>query len=483
MFQTDVIVVGGGPVGLMAACELALLGVGVTVIERRTERVRQSRAFTIHTRTIETLALRGFLEECLTLGIPVPTGHYGMLETRLDFSAVDSSYPYSMFLPQEKLEGILEERAIALGVDVRRGYYVEELDQEAEFVRVIGRDGENRFEFHAEYVLGTDGARSLVRKSCGIEFPGNESNATFYFGDVVLNKPLAPGAFGSRNARGGVYAVPIGSGLHRVIFLDPSREHIPASEQVTLEELLEGAERILGTDLGICNPVWLSRVGDETRLATAYRRGRIFLAGDAAHIHMPAGGQGLNVGLQDAINLGWKLAGVIRQLAPDTLLDSYEDERMPVAASLAANTRAQTLLLNSFGEDGVAMREVMNQLLRIPAANLKIAKEISALSVSYEQPLFRDLEAHPDWTGNRLTDLDLELASAARTTLYSLLQQGNWVDLVLDTGSAHKLPRQLSSQWVRRIEATIHNSGSRFDSLGSILIRPDGYIAGVSTRT
>ena len=468
----------------MAACELALAGVHVTVLERRVERVKQSRAFTIHSRTIEIMGLRGLAEHMLDEGIQTPTGHYGALETRLDFTSLDTRFPFVLFLPQLKIEGILEERAVELGVDLRRGHLVETIQQQNDSVQIAGTASTQRFEIYSRYVVGADGARSVVRRQIGFDFPGSESNASSYFGDVIVRNPPSPGPFSIRNERGGVLAAPIGDGYHRVILLDPLRAHIPVSVPVTLEEMREAAQRIIGSDIGITDPVWMSRVGNETRLVTSYRQGRVFLAGDAAHIHMPAGGQGLNVGLQDAMNLAWKLAGVLRGWAPDNLLDSYDRERRPVGEALIESTLTQASIMTNFNREGLVLRQTLNQLLLVPIVNRQLALEVSAFAVSYPEPILPDISSlNPEWAGKRLRDESLQLSDGSMTTLYALQQRGDWIALNLVEGEVSIIPPCISSKWIKTVRATAIEPKSRLRDLRTILIRPDGHVASVVERS
>ncbi|QSQ25291.1 FAD-dependent monooxygenase [Pyxidicoccus parkwayensis] len=481
----EVGIVGGGPTGLLLACELALAGVRVRVFERRTEPVRESRALTMHPRSLEVLALRGLEERFLSQGRPLPTGHFGMLDTRLDFSGLDTTYRFTLFLPQAVTEALLEERARELGVDLRRGHAVEELLQDVESVELSGTTEGRPFRCHARYVVGADGARSIVRQLAGIAFPGTDTTRTSMLGDVTLGSPPASPFLALTNARGGVVIVPLGPGIHRIIVTDSEREGTPLKEPVTLDELRASITRIAGSDLGMREPRWLSRFGNETRLAERYRAGRVLLAGDAAHMHFPAGGQGLNVGLQDAMNLGWKLAAVLKEGAPDALLDSYHRERHGVGHALLRNTEAQAALMG-FTPETLALRELMNGLLKHPAVNRQLAEHLGGLDVRYPalDVLGSTNEASllPEWTGRRLPDLELQRFVGGTQRLYSALHGGRWLRLQV-TLSTRMFPDTVAGMepsWRPRAEflyARPAQEGELLQGVGWMLIRPDGHVA------
>ncbi len=475
----EVAVVGGGPTGLMLACELALAGIQVTVFERREERIQQSRALTIHPRSVEVLALRGWEGPFLERGKPLPTGHFAMLETRLDFSVLDTTFKFTMLISQVMTETLIEERARALGVDLRRGYEVKELRQDAEGVDLSGTAAGQAFRCRARYVVGADGARSVVRQLSGIGFMGTDTSVTAMLGDVVLAEPPSTPGHILTNGRGGVMIVPLSPGIHRVLVTDPERMQVPVKESVTLDELKRSVTKVCGTDFGMTDPQWLSRFGNETRIAESYRAGRVLLAGDAAHIHFPAGGQGLNVGLQDAMNLGWKLAGVLRDRAPASLLDSYHRERYPVGYALLRNTEAQTALMN-FTPSVLALREMLSGFLKNPVLNRSLAERLGGMDMVYpelELPAPR-VEGEPVKTliGKRLPDLELKLPTGAVRRLYSFMHEGKWLLLHLRQGSN---PARLEPEWTRWtnvVQARLGDDREELRGLSGILIRPDGHV-------
>ncbi|MGW0484104.1 FAD-dependent monooxygenase [Nonomuraea sp. NPDC003214] len=374
----DTVVVGAGPVGLWTAAELALGGGRPLVLERAEQRSPHSKALAIHPRTIEVLAMRGQEQAFLDGGLPVPDGHFGMLPARLEFRELATPFPFMLAHPQLRTEELLEQHALALGVVIRRGHRVTGLSQDEQGVtlRVSGPAG--AYEITADHVVGADGAGSTVRQAAGIGFPGTDSTIFGFLGDVELADPpeRRPGTW--HNEHGALIVAPIPGGRYRVT------GYAPSTFTPTLESLRETTQRIAGTDFGMHSPVWLSRFGNATRLAAQYRKGRVFLAGDAAHMHFPAGGVGLNVGLQDAMNLGWKLAAVQRGRAEASLLDTYHQERHPVGESLVEHTKAQTALITATTEDGLPLRRFMADLLRAhPGVAAELAGTLTALDVRY----------------------------------------------------------------------------------------------------
>ncbi|MGF9645638.1 monooxygenase [Paenibacillus sp. MABNS29] len=474
----EVIVVGGGPVGMWLAAELALANVSVCVIERLEEPSGQSRALTLHPRTLEMFDMRGLKERFMKCGRPIRTGHFSMLNTRLDFSVLDSSSNYTLFIPQVITEQVIEEHALKLGVVVHRGMEVvsvREHEQGVEVVSVCASGPQaNVSVMKAAYVVGADGAGSIVRKQAGIAFPGTDTTLTAVLADVELANPPESGVHSEYSERGGVMIAPVYSDIYRVILTTPRMMEIPKDVPVTLEEVQTGLYDLLGTDLGVSNPRWLSRFGNATRQAQTYRKGRILLAGDAAHIHFPAGGQGMNVGLQEAVNLGWKLAGVIRGWAPDTLLSSYHDERYPVNTQFLRNTEVQTRLLD-FTPAVLAHRQLHEEWLRHPEINQSMAEQISALDVCY--PATSNIPQHP-LNGKRFADFELHLPDGMTSYAYDLLHEGCFVLLHLaqDNEVSNEF-RHSSLSHISYVEAVAEELPVGWRDVHTVLIRPDGYIA------
>ncbi|GAA2625897.1 FAD-dependent oxidoreductase [Paractinoplanes durhamensis] len=396
----EVIVVGGGPVGLFLACELRLAGVSVAVLEQRAERGPHTKAMAVHARTVEQLAMRGLAEPLLTAGVRLPSWHFGFLGTKVDFTGLDSPYPFVLSHPQNRTEALLEEHATELGATVTRGEQVTAVSQENDGVRVESATGTTR---EAKWVVGADGAGSAVRTSAGVAFPGIEPSFYSYLGDVLADSPPPPG-FHVVNEHGAMMVAPMPGGVYRIAGYDPAHQEHDGRREITLDELRGICERIAGRDFGIHDPLWLSRFDNTTRVAESYRQGRVLLAGDAAHMHFPAGGVGLNLGLQDAINLGWKLAAVIQGRAGEELLDSYDTERRPWGDDVARHTMAQTALITATGPEGLALRELLSGLLAdFPAVSDRLARRLAAIDVSYPPA---DPGAHP-LTGTRVAEADL----------------------------------------------------------------------------
>lgn len=477
--EFDVVIVGAGPVGLWLACELALANVSVAVIERRAERVTQSRALAIHGRTIEVFALRGIADRFLSRGRTIPASHFGALDTKLDYSAFDTRFPFILLLPQAVTERLLEERALELGVQIRRGHVFETVELRADSLVLQGQSGGTGFRVAARYAVGADGARSAMRRAADIDFSGHPAQHSFLLGDVVLDAPPAQPLLTIVNEAGGLLVVPLGDGVHhRIVVVDVPAITVPSSEPLSVAELAAAATRISGTDFRPRDPIWLSRFTDETRLAEHYRKDRILLAGDAAHIHAPMGGQGLNVGIQDAMNLGWKLASVVRGTAPEELLDTYERERRPVGEVLRRNTLAQVALFCNFDPSALALRATFEDMLRITAVNRRLATEGSGFDVAYSEPL---LQPEPGWehrngvSGQRVPDMDVVLEDGSRAALYQFLEDGRWLRLQLapadepcsDAGT------------VRSISLAAGAKNGLLAGIAAALVRPDGYLAHV----
>ncbi|KAA5834914.1 monooxygenase [Saccharopolyspora hirsuta] len=476
--DVDVIVVGAGPTGLMLACELALGGVRTRVLERRAEPQRNSRALTLHPRSLELLDQRGLLDRFLPLGRTAPGWHFAQLPTHLDFSALDSRLGCTLFLAQARTEALLAERARELGVEIRYGSELVDLSQDSDGVeaQVLGRRG---VETHrARFAVGCDGGRSRTREAAGIGFPGTDETLTGVLGDFAAIDD-DPAVLGAARARG-VLVAPLEGGLTRLVYLDPERMRVPSREPVTLEEFRASLIRVCGSDCGVAEPRWLSRFGNATRLAERYRSGRILLAGDAAHVHFPAAGQGLNTGLQDAVNLGWKLAAAVNGWSPPGLLDSYHDERHPVGRAVTENTEVQTLLAEltlvpQYQRPGAALRELLDDLLSIEEVNRRLAAQVSALGTAYP-PTSPDADP---LVGRRMPDIGLSATASGATRVYELLPEGRFA--LLDFAGDPELGTGWSSR-VSAVSVSKLDDHADLDGVIEVLVRPDGHIAW-ATRT
>lgn len=469
MTEHSVVIAGGGPTGLMLAGELTLADVDVVVVERRTsQEVDGSRAGGLHPRTIEVLDQRGIADRFLDEGQTHP--FVGYAGTFLDISDFPTRHNYLLALWQSKFEPILADWVEELGVSVLRGTEVVGFAQDDSGVDVeLSTGGPVR----AEYLVGCDGGRSLVRKTAGIDFPGWDPTNSYLIAQVEMGQEPE---IGMRPEGGGIGPVnrEEGGNPYGVVLLEKDTEPIG---EPTLEDLRSSLVAAYGTDFGVHNPIWISRFTDTCRQAASYRQGRVLLAGDAAHIHGPQGGQGLNTGIQDAVNLGWKLAQVVKGLSPDSLLDTYHAERHPVGARVLQNTMAQ-VALSRIDERSQALRTAMLELLALDEPRQRIAGMISGLDVHYDLG-----EGHP-LLGRRMPDLDLDTGDGP-TRVFSLLHDSR--PLLLNLGEPGGFDLSIWEDRVRQVDA--RNEGvwelpviGEVAAPTALLIRPDGHVVWVGER-
>jgi 2-polyprenyl-6-methoxyphenol hydroxylase-like FAD-dependent oxidoreductase len=452
----DVIVAGGGPTGVMLAAELRLHGVHVLVLEKERERPRRAGSLGLHVRSIEVMDQRGLLERFLPLGQQYPLGGFAGI-TKPVPDGLDTAHPYILGIPQSITERLLTEHATELGAEIQRGSELVGLSQDEQGVTAELADGT---QLRSRYLVGCDGGRSAVRKLLGVDFPGEPASNEWLLCDVELTAPaetVAAVVAEVRKTYLGFGAVPLEDGVYRVVVpADGVAED--STVPPTLEELRRQLRVFAGTDWGAHSPRLLSRFGDATRLAERYRVGRVLLAGDAAHIHPPTGGQGLNLGIQEALNLGWKLAAEVDGWAPAGLLDSYETERYPVAADVLNTTRAHAELL-SLEPGPQAMRELLAELMDFEDVHRYLIEKVAAIGIRYD---FGD--GH-ELLGRRLRDVALK-----QGRLYELMHGGR--GLLLDqTGG-------LSVEgWADRVDHVVDMSQEL--DVPAVLLRPDGHVAWV----
>ncbi|MER7209233.1 rifampin monooxygenase [Streptosporangium sp. NPDC000239] len=452
----DVIIAGCGPTGATLAAELRLHDVRVLVLEKETEPKSFVRIVGLHARSLELMAMRGLLDRVLEHGRRRPAGGFFAAIPKPAPENLDSAHAYLLGIPQPVIERLLEEHAIELGAQVRRGWTVTGFEQDDEGVTVELADGRR---LRSRYLVGCDGGRSTVRKLLGVGFPGEPSRAETLMGEMEVGasqEEIAARTAEVRESHQRFWLRPFGGGVYSVLV--PAEGVGDRAEPPTLEDFKQRLRAVAGTDFGVHSPRWLSRFGDATRLAERYRVGRVLLAGDAAHIHPPIGGQGLNLGVQDAFNLGWKLAAQIRGWAPETLLDTYQAERHPVAEDVLDNTRAQTELLST--EPGPqAVRRLLTELMDFDEVNRHLIEKITAIGVRY------DFGAGPDLLGRHLRDIEVK-----QGRLYDLLRHGR--GLLLD-----RTERLTAGGWSDRVDHLADPTAAL--DVPCVLLRPDGHVAWV----
>ncbi|MBQ0829094.1 FAD-dependent monooxygenase [Streptomyces tagetis] len=467
----EVVVVGAGPTGLTLAYELALAGVDTLVLEKLARRVDQVKGGGIHPRTAELLESRGLWEAVRERAVsrePVG-GHFAALPVPLDCAPWRTRHPFPVAVPQGDFEAVLGERALAAGARLERGAAVTEVAQDEEGVTVTAGGRRVR----ARHLVACDGAHSTVRKLLGLPFPGRPGTFRAVLADVALTGvsaqvPRTLGHMSTLTRRAGGYwamLVPLGGDRYRITFGGAAGTEAPGDAPVTREEITTALHAVYGPETTLGSVANASRFTDATRQVEEYRAGRVLFAGDAAHIHPPLGGQGLNLGVQDAFNLGWKLAATVRGRAPDGLLDSYHAERHPVGARVLHHTSAQRVLASPDpGEDVAALRDIVTDLLRLPDANRHLAGLVSGLSLGYPLP-----GGHP-LTGHRVPDADLVSADGP-VRLSALFHAGHAVllDLAGAVPDGLRLPPR-----VDLVRAEIAE-GAEGLGAAALLLRPDGY--------
>ncbi|WP_050803446.1 MULTISPECIES: FAD-dependent monooxygenase [Protofrankia] len=506
--RTDVVIVGAGPTGLMLAGELRLAGVEVVVLEALERPAGQSRAPGVYAATLAAWHQRGLLELFGDRLRPAAAGHFALLAGGLDLRPLDTDRPAAL-IGQAEVEQVLAEWATGLGAWIRRGHRVVGLTRAPGGVRALVTGPAGTYHLDADYLVGCDGGRSTVRRAAGFTFAGTSATAEVLLADVrgvpasqLRTLPRAPFPF-LRNERGWVGLTLLDADTTRVFVRGPARAPAPGGAAPTFEEIRDSAARIAGLDLSGGVPIWVSRFGNATRKVTESVRGRVVLAGDAAHVHPPFGGQGLGLGIADAVNLGWKLAATVRGRAPAGLLDTYHAERYPAVAAVLRLTQAQDVLMGG-GPAVDALREVLTRVFAEPDANRLMAAEVTGLGLRHDLG-----DDHP-LVGRRLPDRALRTADGTPTSTSRLLHpaRGVLLDLSanpgagfgadLDTGfgaglGASFAPSRLGAGWADRVDtvaarleeatdtaAADGRPGDELARLAAVLVRPDGQVAWVA---
>jgi 2-polyprenyl-6-methoxyphenol hydroxylase-like FAD-dependent oxidoreductase len=481
MTEHAVVIAGGGPTGLMLAGELALAGVDVVIVERRaSQALPGSRAGGLHSRTIEVFDQRGIADRFLSEGQTVQVGQFA--GTPLDISDFPTRHPYGLGLWQNHIERILADWVGELRVPIHYGREATGFAQDDIGVDVALSDGRS---LRAEYLVGCDGGRSLIRQAAGIEFPGWDPTTSALIAEAEMAEEPE---LGIRHDALGVHAIGrveyeirdgevvyMDGGPVRVMVTEP---HVGSTTEPTLRDVSDALIAVYGTDYGIHDPTWISRFTDMTRQAAAYRDGRVLLAGDAAHVHAPDGGQGLNTGVQDAVNLGWKLAQVVNRTSPESLLDTYHAERHPVAARVLRNTMAHVALRRP-DDRTKALRDTIAELVSMDEPRRRFAAMISGLDIHYDLG-----EGHP-LLGRRTPDLDLVTANGP-LRVFTLLHVARPVLLNLGEPGGFDI-----TPWADRVQLidAEYTGTWELPALGAVtaptavLIRPDGYVAWVGDPT
>ena len=457
MNTSDVVVVGAGPTGLMMAAELALGGAKVQLLEERIDKPNITRAFAVHARTLELLDARGMADELLTRGAPVyeiaPPGG-----ATIDMRELPSRFGMLLIVPQSGTEQVLQARVDDLGVQVVRGAEVVGLTQDDDCVTVKCAAGTS---IATRYVVGCDGAHSTVRQLVGIEFTGKQYETHILLADVRLTRAPQQTLTGVTNERGAVLMIPFGDGWFRAIAWDRLREQAPLNEPVTIDEIRDSFHRIADEDYGMTEMRWSSRFLSERKQAERYRAGRVFIAGDAAHVHSPLGGQGMNTGIADAMNLGWKLAEAVSGTAPGWLLDSYQSERLPVGAAVLRLTDAfNQLVLGRSKAQRLVQSLAVGTITRLPAGRRFMAGRLSQIGIDYPRRSRGDHRL----IGKRMPDVD-----CGGTRLYELLREGRFV---MVTNGDVDVDRP-------DVVTAVHRDD---DLPAAVLVRPDCFVAWADDR-
>lgn len=477
---SDVVVVGAGPVGLLLGCELRLSGVRPVVLERRAEPADVPKANGLGGQIMELLDYRGLLDRFraeASFARPFPGFPFGSVP--LNFTQLDTNPLTGMAIQQPRIEALLADRAAELDTEIRHGHELLAFAQDDAGVTIDVREPAGEYRLRTRYLVGCDGGRSTVRIQAGISFPGNTDPEVLRLGHFTA--PEAGGIFDNpeievpgigrlgsgwnRTPAGRLIATTLRPGTHIIGVRETDQAPADPNTPTTLEEFQASIHRVLGAELPLGTPIWLSRTVSQARLAETYRAGRVLLAGDAAHL-FPAGGSALNVGLTDTVNLGWKLAAEIHDWAPSGLLDTYHAERHPVAARTLMHTRAQAALDRAAGEEGEALRTLLTELVQFDEPLRHLGSMLHGSDTRYPMPGGGN---HP-LVGRLAPDLTLTMGDDQSNRIAELLHTAKPVLIDLAGDQLHE-----ASRWTNRM--TIHHAHCADSPADALLIRPDGYVA------
>ncbi|PRW64203.1 FAD-dependent monooxygenase [Actinopolyspora mortivallis] len=464
--DAPVIVVGAGPAGLVLAGELRLAGVNVIVVERLYERTGESRGLGFTARTMEVFDQRGLLPRFGEIETS-NQGHFGGIP--VDFGVLEGAHQAAKTIPQSTTEAVLEEWVRELGTDIRRGHEVRSIRDRGDGVEVTVRSAEEEYTLRSDWLVGCDGGRSTVRKAVGFDFPGTAATMEMFLADL-RGVELESRMIGETVPGGMVMVGQLPGDITRIIVCERDNPPQRRTQPPEFSEVADAWKRLTGVDISHAEPVWVSAFGDATRQVTEYRKGRVLLSGDAAHIHLPAGGQGMNASIQDSVNLGWKLAAVVRGTAPEALLDTYHEERHQVGKRLLMNTQAQGLLFLS-GEQMQPLREVFSELVGYEEVSRYLAAMVSGLDIHYDVGSGR----HP-LLGYRMPKTKLLHRGRERDST-ELLHQAR--GLLLDLEDNPTLRRRAAG-WEDRVDiitAPLAEETGELAGTAAVLVRPDGYVA------